>query len=218
MIIHKQGFKTISFITIITIILNSLIFTFINNSIITYSVLTISSLPILFSLFFFRNPNRIPLINENAIISPADGTVVVIEKTNEDEYFKDKRIQVSIFMSAWNVHSNRMPISGKIIYKKYHPGLFLLARNPKSSTENERTTTVIETNNNFKVLIRQIAGIVARRIVTSIEIDDNIKQGEEIGFIKFGSRVDILLPLDSKIKVNIGDKVRASKSIIAEIS
>ena len=166
---------------------------------------------------FFRVPKRNVNAKENDIISPADGKVVVIEEVEETEYFKDKRIQISIFMSPLNVHANFNPISGKIKYVKYHPGLFLVAWHPKSSTENERTTFVVEHKSGVALLFRQIAGAVARRICYYIETGDQVNAGDEFGFIKFGSRIDVFLPLDSKINVRIGDKVKGKVTKLGEI-
>lgn len=167
-------------------------------------------------LQFFRNPERIiPTQDNNIIYAPADGKVVVIEEVEETEYFKDKRIQVSIFMSPLNVHVNRYPFSGIVKYFKYHPGKYLVAWHPKSSTENERSTMVLE-NENGKILVRQIAGAVARRIISYAEEGIQAKQGTDFGFIRFGSRVDIFFPLDAKIKVNIDDVVKGNLTTIAE--
>ena len=168
---------------------------------------------ILFSVYFFRVPKRKFLIEDGIILSPCDGKVVVIEETQENEYFNDKRIQVSIFMSPLNVHNNLYPISGSIEYVKYHPGKYLFAWNPKSSTENERNTIVIK-NQKIEILCRQIAGFLARRIVCYAEKDKNINACKELGFIKFGSRVDIFLPLGTKITSKINDKVKGGESII----
>jgi phosphatidylserine decarboxylase len=165
---------------------------------------------------FFRHPTRVHTINSNAIIAPADGEVVVIEETNEDEYFKDKRIQVSIFMSPINVHVNRYPIAGIVTYAKYHAGKFLVASLPKASTENERTSVVVKHENGTSILFRQVAGALARRIVMYSKEGDAAIQCDEMGFIKFGSRVDLYLPLDAKLKVKIGDVVKGSQSVIAE--
>lgn len=166
---------------------------------------------------FFRIPKREFTFEENDIICPADGKVVVIEEVEETEYFKDKRIQISIFMSPLNVHQNLNPISGIVKYVKYHPGLFLVAWHPKSSTDNERTTVVTEHSSGQEVLFRQIAGAVARRICYYVRPDQNVTTGEEFGFIKFGSRVDLLLPLDAKIDVKIGDKVQGKLTKIGEL-
>lgn len=166
-------------------------------------------------LQFFRNPKRNTILNANHIIAPADGKVVVIEEVVEHEYFKDKRIQVSIFMSPLNVHVNRYPITGEVKFAKYHPGKFLVAWHPKSSIENERTTVVVENETTGPILFRQIAGAVARRIVMYSKKGDKATQGADMGFIKFGSRIDLFLPLDAKINANINDVVRGGDTIIA---
>jgi phosphatidylserine decarboxylase len=166
---------------------------------------------------FFRIPKIDCVFKDNEILCPADGKVVVIEETEENEYFKDKRIQVSIFMSPLNVHANFNPISGLIKYVKYHPGLFLVAWHPKSSTDNERSTIVIEHSSKKEVLFRQIAGAVARRICYYVEEGQNVKTGGEFGFIKFGSRIDLFLPLDTKINVKIGDVVKGRITKIGEL-
>jgi phosphatidylserine decarboxylase len=167
---------------------------------------------------FFRVPKRQKSFDVNEVCSPADGEIVVIEETEETEYFKDKRIQVSIFMSPLNVHANFYPISGKIVYQKYHPGKFLVAWNPKSSLENERTSMVIEDEHGNQLLIRQVAGALARRICYYGEEGTAVLQGSELGFIKFGSRVDLFLPLDTKIDVQIGDKVKAILTRIGHLN
>jgi phosphatidylserine decarboxylase len=169
-------------------------------------------------LQFFRNPKRvIPLENANLVYVPADGKVVVIEKVQEEEYFQEERIQVSIFMSPLNVHVNRSPLPGLIKYFKYHPGKYLVAWHPKSSTENERATVVIDSGKH-EILLRQIAGAVARRIRTYVTLNQQLKQGEEFGFITFGSRVDVFLPLDAEMKVSIGDEVKGNLDVLAELS
>jgi phosphatidylserine decarboxylase len=213
--IHKEGYVII-LITIVSLaILNLAVYNY---------------LPILFSIFlflslvffglivqFFRNPTReIPVMDNNKIYAPADGKVVVIEETVENEYFKDKRLQVSIFMSPLNVHVNRNPVSGTISYFKYHAGKYLVAWHPKSSTENERTTVVFH-NGKKEILLRQIAGSLAKRIICYVNTGDKVKQGEDFGFIKFGSRVDIYLPLDAKINVEIDQKVFGNQTLIASI-
>lgn len=167
---------------------------------------------------FFRVPKRKIIASDNIILCPADGKVVAIEEVEETEYFKDKRIQISIFMSPLNVHVNFNPISGIVKYVKYHPGLFLVAWHPKSSTDNERTTMVVEHDSGKEVLFRQIAGAVARRICYYISEGDQVVVGEEYGFIKFGSRIDLLLPLDTKLNVKIGDKVKGQITIIGELT
>jgi len=166
-------------------------------------------------LQFFRNPKRNTVINPNHIIAPADGKVVVIEEVTEHEYFNDKRIQVSIFMSPLNVHVNRYPITGEVKFAKYHPGKFLVAWHPKSSIENERTTVVVENETTGPILFRQIAGAVARRIVMYSKKGDKATQGADMGFIKFGSRIDLLLPLSATINTNIDDVVRGGETVIA---
>jgi phosphatidylserine decarboxylase len=164
---------------------------------------------------FFRVPTRVCAFGENDIVCPADGKIVVIEETQENEYFKDKRIQISIFMSPLNVHANYFPISGITKYAKYHAGLFLVAWHPKSSTDNERTTFVVEHKNGAEILFRQIAGAVARRICYYAEVGKEAKQGEEFGFIKFGSRIDVFLPLDAQIDVKVGDVVKSKLTRLA---
>ena len=168
-------------------------------------------------LQFFRKPDRSTGSDNGFITAPADGKIVVIENTHEPEYFNDERTQVSTFMSPLNVHINWFPVSGTVKYVKYHPGLFLVAWHPKSSTENERTTIVIETADGQEILIRQIAGALARRIVHYPKVGDKIKQGDELGFIKFGSRVDLFLPKNSKVDVAIDDKMVGNRSIIGEL-
>ncbi|MCX8478422.1 MAG: phosphatidylserine decarboxylase family protein [Chitinophagales bacterium] len=165
---------------------------------------------------FFRNPSRKVVAKENQVVAPADGKVVVIEEVFEPEYFKDKRIQVSVFMSPINVHVNRNPISGIVSYFKYHPGLYLVAWHPKSSTENERTTVVFK-NSKTEILVRQIAGALAKRICWYVKEGDAVQKGEDFGFIKFGSRVDLYFPLGTQIDVKIGDKVKGNLSVLATI-
>ncbi len=172
----------------------------------------------LFVLNFFRNP-KID-INKGAqlVLAPADGKVVVVEPTEETEYLKDRRIQISIFMSPLNVHVNRTPVAGSITYFKYHPGKYMVAWHPKSSTENERTTMVLKMSNGLEILVRQIAGAVARRIKWYVDKDRIMEQGDEFGFIKFGSRVDVFLPLDAEIKVKPGDISKGGRTVLAELS
>lgn len=213
--IHKEGKKTILFTIILLVILNTASFIFIEYEIVFWGLLLFSLILLYIIVQFFRNPNRIPELNENSILSPADGKVVVIERTIEPEYFKDERLMISVFMSLWNVHVNRYPVSGSVCYFKYHKGTYLIARNPKSSLENERTTVVIE-DRNRKILFRQIAGIVARRIVWYMEPGDEVIQGSQCGFIKFGSRVDLFLPVDTKLRIQIGDTVKAGITVLAD--
>jgi phosphatidylserine decarboxylase len=166
---------------------------------------------------FFRIPNRLLTTGETQVIAPADGTIVVIEETEEGEYFKAHRRQISIFMSPLNVHVNRNPVSGVVRYFKYYPGKYLVAWHPKSSTENERTTVVIESANGVQVLMRQIAGAVARRIIWYVKEGQPVEQGQEMGFIKFGSRVDVFVPLDAEINVKIGDRTKGGVTVLAEL-
>ncbi|MEO8406201.1 MAG: phosphatidylserine decarboxylase family protein [Chitinophagaceae bacterium] len=217
MTIHKEGYPTIAWTTIIVVVVNLLSFYFFSFEApiisILISIVTIGLL--LFIVSFFRIPKRQLTIAENAIIAPADGKVVVIEEVQADEYFTDRRIQVSIFMSPLNVHVNRNPITGEVAYSKYHKGKYLVAWHPKSSTENERHTIVYRKNGR-EILTKQIAGALAKRIVNYLQTGQQVKQTDEMGFIKFGSRVDILLPLDAKIKVKIGDKPQGGVTVIAE--
>ncbi len=172
---------------------------------------------LIFSLQFFRNPKReIATIDDSKVYASADGKVVVIEETIEEEYFKDKRLQISIFMSPLNVHANRVPVSGKIKYAKYHKGKYLVAWHPKSSTENERTTTVIKTKDGKEILVRQIAGAMARRIKNYMEEGMEVHQGDELGFIKFGSRSDIFLPVGTNVTVALDQMVKGNIDVIAE--
>jgi len=214
---HKEGYKIIMgamlfFVAIILAIEKFVSILWLNKA------LSIAFL-LLFILIlqFFRNPKRNTVQNLNQIIAPVDGKIVVIEEVEEKEYFKDKRRQISIFMSPINVHVTRYPISGKVIYSKYHPGKYLVAWHPKSSEENERTTIVVENNTAGKILYRQIAGALARRIINYATEGSNVVQGEDAGFIKFGSRVDIFLPLDMKIKVVLNEKAKGGETVIAEI-
>lgn len=217
MTIHKEGYGTLIVSFVALVFLNILADRlFYNFPSIFYAFLFVSAILYLIILQFFRNPSRKLVIQDNQVIAPADGKVVVIEETTENEYFKDKRIQVSIFMSPFNVHINRNPISGIVTYFKYHPGLFLMAWEPKSSTDNERTTVVVQHPVHGEVLFRQIAGFLARRIKWYVKTGDKVTQSQEFGFIKFGSRVDILLPLHAKIKVQLGDKPVGGQTVIAE--
>jgi phosphatidylserine decarboxylase len=169
----------------------------------------------LFLISFFRIPNRVHTVDTGKIICPADGKVVVIEEMTDVEYFKDKRVQVSIFMSPLNVHVNRNAVSGEVVYSKYHPGKFLVAWDPKSSTDNERHSVVYKINGT-EILVKQIAGAVARRIVNYLKPGMQVKQGEEMGFIKLGSRVDVLLPVDTKVKVQLNEAVQGGVTVLAE--
>ena len=215
--IHREGYPTLILVFTVLLIANTLLSYFVLEHIIfQIASLIISLFIFLFFLQFFRRPIRISKSGNHEINCPADGEVVVIEETIEEEYFKDRRIQVSIFMSPFNVHANWHPVEGRVKYVKYHPGKFLVAWHPKSSTLNERSTIVIESKNGTELLIRQIAGAVARRIVTYSKEDELVQKNQELGFIKFGSRVDIFLPLGTKIRVNLNDKVKGNISILAD--
>ncbi len=213
---HKEGYKiiTITFVVAISLILLS--DNYIQLLWLSKSIQFLIVLFVIIVLQFFRNPKRITKLNDNAIIAPVDGKVVVIEEVEETEYFKDKRLQISIFMSPINVHVTRYAISGIVKYSKYHPGKYLVAWHPKSSTENERTTIVVENDTIGEVLYRQIAGALAKRIVNYAKEADKVLQGTDAGFIKFGSRVDVFLPLGTKVNVKLGDKVKGGVQIIAE--
>jgi phosphatidylserine decarboxylase len=215
--LHKEGIASIllSFLLLAAIVVGTA-YLFPKYPII-YQILAVLAFGFwLFIISFFRYPVFEVQKNPMQIISPADGKVVVIEKTQVTEFLNEERIQISIFMSPTNTHMNRYPISGEIAYYKYHPGKHYVAWLPKSSTDNERSTVVIK-NNKFSILVRQIAGAVARRVVCYSREGQQVEQGEQLGFIKFGSRVDLFLPLDADIKVNLEDKTRAGKTIIAEI-
>ena len=219
MTIHKEGYKLITGAFILLLLLSLLIYRIFNSIPLIYVPFSVAAFVFwLFIVCFFRSPKRIAEQNINHIIAPADGKIVVIEETTENEYFNEKRLQISIFMSPMNVHVNRYPVSGKVKYFKYHEGDYLVAWHPKSSTHNERTTVVIEAINGIELLIRQIAGAVARRVVCYSKVDENVIQGEQLGFIKFGSRVDIFLPLNTKINVKLNQKVSANKTIIAQFN
>ena len=215
MTIHKEGYPSIAIAAIVVALINAASYYFISNSIITTLILIASIGLFLFIVSFFRIPNRTLTIDENAIVAPADGKVVAIEEVQADEYFSDRRIQVSIFMSPLNVHVNRNPVTGDVVYSQYHKGKYLVAWHPKSSTENERHSVVYRKNGK-EVLSKQIAGALAKRIVNYLKAGQSVTQTEEMGFIKFGSRVDLLLPLDAKVKVKIGDKPKGGVTVIAE--
>lgn len=219
MTIHREGYRMLTLLALAVIVITLAVIYIFPKLIWLHYVVGISgSLIFLIFLQFFRSPKRNWVISSRSIVCPADGRVVAIEEVEEPEYFNgEKRIQISVFMSPLNVHLNRYPISGKIAYAKYHPGEFLVTWHPKSSTQNERNTVVIETEFGPTVLIRQIAGFVARRIVWYCNQGDEVKQGDELGFIKFGSRVDLFLPLDAKVKVELEEKVKGGISVLAEI-
>jgi len=217
--IHKEGYRMLSFMgSAILIAVLTVVYAYPGNALLHVAVGVTGTSLFLLILQFFRSPVRQMAIGDRKVVCPADGKVVAIEEVAEDEYFDgEKRIQVSIFMSPLNVHLNRYPISGKVVYAKYHPGKFLVAWHPKSSTENERNTVVVETAYGVEVLIRQIAGFVARRIIWYCEEEEDVQQCSELGFIKFGSRVDLLLPLNAVIKVELEQKVRGGVTVIAEL-
>ena len=213
---HKEGFNLIIlfFILVATdVIMLEVLF---DDSSSLKSILQIFSLIIfVFLLWFFRNPKRNIIKNPELILSPADGKVIAIKEVDELEYFKDKKIQISIFLSPLDIHVNRYPVSGEILYSKYHKGEYLVAWHPKSSDKNERTTVVIKNKKFGEVMYRQIAGAVARRIVNYAKVSSNVEQGDDSGFIKFGSRVDLFLSKDLNLKIKVGDKVKGGLSIIA---
>ena len=218
MTIHKEG-RTLLFVLLLALFaLNWALVSFLPGAQGIQNIAIGSSLLLyLIILQFFRSPVFTIAKNEKHVLAPADGKVVVIEETLEPEYLKSRRKQISIFMSPVNVHVNRMPVGGSISYFKYHPGKYLVAWHPKSSTENERTTVVAKMKNGTEVLFRQIAGALARRIKCYVKEGLSLEQGQEFGFIKFGSRVDIFLPLDAIIKVSIGDITKGGRTVIAEI-
>ncbi len=212
--IHKEGYRILLAVALTLASINGLVF-WLAADWLTFSYV-ITGMLFLGVLQFFRSPFReIMLPEDNAIYAPADGKIVAIEEVQEEEYFEDKRIQVSIFMSPTNVHVNRNPISGTVNYFRYHPGKYLVAWHPKSSTENERTTVVIG-NGETEILLRQIAGAMAKRIVNYLNVGEEVQQGEEMGFIKFGSRVDLFLPLDAQLEVTLNQKVKGNRTIIAK--
>ncbi|MCW8312645.1 phosphatidylserine decarboxylase family protein [Sphingobacterium sp. InxBP1] len=213
---HKEGYTTLAIAVLFIFIINAVADYYDASDYVKWFIYALSAFLFITVVQFFRSPRKVVVPQDDIILCPADGKVVVIEETEEAEYFHDKRIQVSIFMSPVNVHVNRNPISGLVTFFKYHPGKFLVAWHPKSSTDNERTTVVVKDKAGREVLFRQIAGALARRIVWYVKEKDEVVQGSEFGFIKFGSRVDLFLPLGTKIDVNIGDKVVGGKTIIGK--
>jgi phosphatidylserine decarboxylase len=218
MTIHREGYKSIAVTIMIFGALNILLYWYLGTTTLwlCIAVLLLCFLLTLFIVSFFRIPSRQLTINNNQVIAPADGKVVVIEEITDGEYFKDKRLQVSIFMSPANVHVNRNPISGEVIYNQYHKGKYLVAWHPKSSTENERHSVVIK-NEKTEVLVKQIAGALAKRIINYLETGEKVNQGAEMGFIKFGSRVDLLLPIGTKVNVSLNEVVKGGVTVIASI-
>ncbi|UII34317.1 phosphatidylserine decarboxylase family protein [Fulvivirga ulvae] len=218
MSIHKEGRVLLVVLLIILTIINVMVyFGFPDQPIVFRLVLGVTIVLFLLVLQFFRNPRIITPVNDRHVVAPADGKVVVIEETTETEYLKDRRIQISIFMSPVNVHVNRMPVKGVVEFFKYHAGKYLVAWHPKSSTENERTTVVVKTPKGVSILMRQIAGALARRIKWYVKEGEEFEQGQEFGFIKFGSRVDVFLPLTAKVKVDIGQKTKGGMTVLAEL-
>jgi len=218
MVIHKQGFKIIIVSTLFLFALNYAVFHFLpEKKTLNFSISLISTLYFILLLVFFRNPRRIVIPNDNFVFAPADGVVVVKEKVVEKEFFNDERIQISIFMNIYNVHKNYAPVSGVVEYIKYHKGKYLIASLPKSSEQNERNSVVIKNNLGYSILTRQIAGFVARRIVSNFKVNQIVTQNDELGFIKFGSRLDVFLPLNAIVHVKIGDKVSGGLSVIADL-
>lgn len=216
--IHREGFKILLISAALLLGLNYGLSLLGIPDVLLTIIQVVSLVFFIIIIQFFRDPKVVTPINEEHIIAPADGKVVVIEEVEEPEYFKGKRLQVSIFMSPFNVHVNRNPVSGMVTYDKYHPGKYLVAWHPKSSTENERTTFVIQARNGQEVLFRQIAGALAKRIKWYIKKGQPVKQGGEMGFIKFGSRIDLYLPLNTTVDVAIGDKVKGGLTKIATFS
>ena len=216
MTVHKEGYQTIALCGLFFVILNLVLFYFLPYSVtwLAWIIFILSFLFFLFIISFFRVPKRVLTIDNAKIVAPADGKVVVIEETMDEEYFKDKRLQISIFMSPANVHQNLNPVKGEVVYSQYHKGKYLVAWDPKSSTQNERHTVVIQ-NANAPVLVKQIAGAVARRIVNYLKPGQKVQQGAELGFIKFGSRVDVLLTKEKKIHVQLNQVVKGGITVLA---
>jgi len=218
--IHKEGRLIIVVSAIALLIINGMLFHFTKKSPLPYAVGITSLFLFLIVLNFFRNPKRIfPTPDDsNIVVAPADGTIVVIEEVMETEYFHEKRMQVSIFMSVFNAHINWIPINGKVIHASHHPGRFMAAYLPKSSSDNEHSRIIIETGSGEKILVKQIAGAVARRIVTYPEAGDTCNINQQLGFIKFGSRVDLLLPLQAEIVAEMDQSVRGNQTVIARLN
>jgi phosphatidylserine decarboxylase len=218
--IHKEGIKILLIILTILAVLNVCAFILFPSASGTIKIIALSAsvIIVLFICLFFRKPTRNCNPDDKTILSPADGTIMIVDSVTENEFFNDKRIQISIFMSVWNIHINWYPVAGKIIYYQYHPGKYLIARYPKSSLLNERNTIVIDNPAAGKILVRQIAGAVARRIVSYVKEEQIVTQGQELGFIRFGSRVDIFLPPGIQVLVKPGDPVRGKLTPLAKIN
>lgn len=212
---HKEGLKILAKTLITIIVINLIVDRLSIPSFYQYMVFGITFAVFILIAQFFRNPKRKINASENHVLAPVDGKIVAIEEVDMDEYFKDRRLKISIFMSPLNVHVTRYPLSGKIVYNQYHKGKYLVAWHPKSSSDNEQTSVVIDTDAFGPVMYKQIAGAVARRIINYAQLDLNVKQGYDSGFIKFGSRVDVLLPLNTTAKVNINDTVKGAQTVIA---
>lgn len=215
--IHKEGYNIIAttFIIIATIILCSYLIC--NWSAVTKIITILGALFFAFIIRFFRTPKRVSVIDKDLIIAPCDGKVVIVQEVEENEYLKTKCLQVSVFMSVFNVHVNYYPVGGKILYFKHHHGDYIIASHPKASEKNERTSIVVETAGHHKILFRQIAGYIARRIVCYAKVGEHANQCSQVGFIKFGSRMDLFLPLDTKVMVKVGDRVTACETIVAKL-
>ena len=219
MTIHKEG-RVLLFVLLLALagIYLAVVYFFPEDNALQNGIL-ISSIVLYFIILqFFRNPKVAVVTDENQVLAPADGKVVVIEETEEKEYFHERRLQISIFMSPINVHVNRSPVSGVVKYFKYHAGKYLVAWHPKSSSDNERTTVVVERPDGLEIMFRQIAGAMARRIKWYIQEGQPVEQGAEFGFIKFGSRVDVYLPPNAEVKVSVGDKTKGGRTVLAELS
>ena len=217
--IHKEGYKPIALAAFIFGAVNLIFFYFFSASmlVVGWIIFFVTLAILLFVISFFRSPKINLISNDQQVISPADGKVVVIEEVFDTEYFKDKRLQISIFMSPANVHINRIPISGEVLYSQYHKGKYLVAWHPKSSMENERHSVVIK-NDDINILVKQIAGAVAKRIINYLEVGEKVQQGNEMGFIKFGSRVDVLLPLNAEINVQLNQAVKGGVTVLATLA
>lgn len=218
MTIHKEGIKTVVITAILFGLINLVSFYFLSFRFpwLSWFIFLVTIVLWLFIIAFFRVPRRNIVQGERTVLCPADGKVVVVEEAFDEEYFKEKRLQISIFMSPANVHQNRNPVSGEVVYSQYHKGKYLVAWHPKSSTENERHTVVLK-NDRSEVLVKQIAGAVARRIVNYLKVGQQVEQGDEMGFIKFGSRVDVLLPPGAKVEVKLNQVVKGGITVLATL-
>ncbi len=218
MTIHKEGYKSIAIAGLLFVLINYLSFSWLSfgHPVISWLIFAVTLFLLVFIISFFRIPDRAFTMRKNAVVAPADGKVVVIEETNDPEYFHGQRLQISVFMSPANVHVNRCPVEGEVVYTKYHQGKYLVAWDPKSSTENERHSVVLNTGKE-EILVKQIAGALAKRISHYLRQGQQVKQNQELGFIRFGSRVDLLLPVGTKVNVRIGDKVKGGVTVLAEL-